>query len=489
MSNVQQYKRYFSNTIWSRGTTYFERDLVKNITKRNNLITAIVKGSSNYDVELLINGESKITGMSCDCMYAHGGNNCKHMVAVILEANFQDLFVHNDNRLEKKYFDLFQEYQYSLVYSQKSSITEFDHKLASMLNTDLKKVKDSEKVYQYLEVLLKIFIEIDRYKKSQNLNELYVVVELFFSTASKYLNDKEYLSVIEQMLLDFKREDIIHLIYKELCRVNADNTEYLINYLANLKTMFDKIYNINVLLEIILSNENYTVYKEIQNYLDDYKYYETVVYYNISTCIQNKDYSKAINIILDTNNLLTDLTLYESNVYELFYEMIIDKDLDSQLEFMCRISNSNYHKFTYKMYDEFNNNFEDISEKNSFFYSNIEAFSKKIDISIIYKLLSESEEVDYLLNIINYRNDIYAMIKYKGLITFKNEMLYHQVFLMIVINILNTNLINENFMQFKSSVETYANTYPKHNNIIEIKLEIQEKFLHNDDMQEIANNL
>ena len=81
MSKIE-WKKYFRPHILERGREYYREDRVAELSDRDGNITACVEGSEPYGVEIEYSGKD-IEYMSCDCPYAEGGENCKHMAAVL----------------------------------------------------------------------------------------------------------------------------------------------------------------------------------------------------------------------------------------------------------------------------------------------------------------------------------------------------------------------------------------------------------------------
>ena len=81
MSKIE-WKKYFQPHILERGREYYREDRVTELSDRDGNITACVEGSEPYGVEIEYSGKD-ILFMSCDCPYAEGGENCKHMAAVL----------------------------------------------------------------------------------------------------------------------------------------------------------------------------------------------------------------------------------------------------------------------------------------------------------------------------------------------------------------------------------------------------------------------
>lgn len=79
---IESWKNWFQPHILERGRAYFEEDRVSNLERTEDGCTATVEGTEEYEVEILLDGDS-IEDMLCDCPYAEDGNACKHMAAVL----------------------------------------------------------------------------------------------------------------------------------------------------------------------------------------------------------------------------------------------------------------------------------------------------------------------------------------------------------------------------------------------------------------------
>lgn len=76
--------KLFASHILERGYDYYCDGAVENIEIGRDDIRADVVGTEDYEVEISLN-DGKVTDMYCSCPYAAGGNNCKHMAAVLYE--------------------------------------------------------------------------------------------------------------------------------------------------------------------------------------------------------------------------------------------------------------------------------------------------------------------------------------------------------------------------------------------------------------------
>lgn len=78
--------RQFTQTILDRGVNMFVAGEVKSLDRAANGYAAKVKGTSMYSVNIGVSGD-EVRSMSCTCPYAADGLKCKHMAAVLFEAN------------------------------------------------------------------------------------------------------------------------------------------------------------------------------------------------------------------------------------------------------------------------------------------------------------------------------------------------------------------------------------------------------------------
>lgn len=76
------WKDWFQPHILERGRTYFDEGRVSELERTEDGYAAIVTGTEEYEVEILLEGDS-IEDMLCDCPYAEDGTACKHMAAVL----------------------------------------------------------------------------------------------------------------------------------------------------------------------------------------------------------------------------------------------------------------------------------------------------------------------------------------------------------------------------------------------------------------------
>lgn len=73
---------YFDEHTKWRGYDYYKKGRVNNIKVHNNIYTAIVTGTKNYNVSFKYE-YGDITDMKCSCPSFEKGNKCKHLYAFV----------------------------------------------------------------------------------------------------------------------------------------------------------------------------------------------------------------------------------------------------------------------------------------------------------------------------------------------------------------------------------------------------------------------
>lgn len=81
-----EWQEFFEDHILDRGYEYYLEGKVRDIGIKKDCISAVVSGSENYQVQIKFDGDAIDPDMFCSCPYAEGGYRCKHMAAVLFEA-------------------------------------------------------------------------------------------------------------------------------------------------------------------------------------------------------------------------------------------------------------------------------------------------------------------------------------------------------------------------------------------------------------------
>ena len=87
---LKSWRRLFAQHILERGEAYFWEDAVEALDWDGEMLSATVRGTDSYHVEIFVNG-GRIEDMSCTCPYAEDGQYCKHMAAVLFEFEERDI--------------------------------------------------------------------------------------------------------------------------------------------------------------------------------------------------------------------------------------------------------------------------------------------------------------------------------------------------------------------------------------------------------------
>ena len=81
---MYEWENDFEPHILERGWRYARSGAVQHIIRKKDEIEAVVEGSEYYKVKMNYDGHYVLDAY-CSCPYAHEGNYCKHMAAVLYE--------------------------------------------------------------------------------------------------------------------------------------------------------------------------------------------------------------------------------------------------------------------------------------------------------------------------------------------------------------------------------------------------------------------
>ncbi len=85
---MSDWKDLFQEHILDCGESYYFDGAVLELHKTEHGYHGVVEGTEDYEVDIEMEG-GRICEMYCSCPYAEGGNNCKHMAAVLFEIEEQ----------------------------------------------------------------------------------------------------------------------------------------------------------------------------------------------------------------------------------------------------------------------------------------------------------------------------------------------------------------------------------------------------------------
>lgn len=85
---MSDWKDLFQEHILDRGELYYFDGAVLELHRTEHGYHGVVEGTEDYEVDIEMEG-GRICEMYCSCLCAEGGNNCKHMAAVLFEIEEQ----------------------------------------------------------------------------------------------------------------------------------------------------------------------------------------------------------------------------------------------------------------------------------------------------------------------------------------------------------------------------------------------------------------
>ena len=142
---MTNWRNLFKSWILVRGQEYHECGQVVEMKEVGSIVTAEVSGNRAYYVEIHRSGE-RVARMSCDCPYAAGGENCKHMAAVLFA-------------LDEKTAQLRMDWQTALIQMGENQLRELLHSLAAEDGT----LQDRMELYHLNGMHSELFAELSRY--------------------------------------------------------------------------------------------------------------------------------------------------------------------------------------------------------------------------------------------------------------------------------------------------------------------------------------
>ncbi|MBO0454154.1 SWIM zinc finger family protein [Candidatus Enterococcus murrayae] len=100
---MMEWQSLFEPRILERGLDYYQMGHVTNVIDEAGVLSAIVTGTQDYEVELDLSEEDNL-GLFCECPYAADLNTCKHMAAVFFaweNGAAKEVSVFSKSELEK----------------------------------------------------------------------------------------------------------------------------------------------------------------------------------------------------------------------------------------------------------------------------------------------------------------------------------------------------------------------------------------------------
>lgn len=349
-----EWETYFQKRILDRGYDYYFDERVEDLRINSNRIKAVVNGTDFYHVEIKLNG-NKIIGMSCDCPYAQDEHNCKHMAAVLYEWQLRVTHPEIDSSqlVEDASEEDVRSFLIQVLDDNPNSVESFKHytqneiSLDTMID-DLEGVCDSysdgyhyidyefsrdfcdnykDAVDKWLDILKKkdqyslafrfllkayeVFYKLDIEDNGGETGALSVIIISQWANIIMCMDDLERLEAFVELgqylnsVRDyFDSQKILEIFFeclsgKEFLKLKLDLVKKQLDYIESYDDIFNREYAIEGFAKkyLELLKKNKASKKEISAVHKKYWEYIPIRMDCVYTCINNKEYDKALDYI------------------------------------------------------------------------------------------------------------------------------------------------------------------------------------------------
>lgn len=349
-----EWETYFQKRILDRGYDYYFDDRVEDLRINSNRIKAVVNGTDFYHVEIKLNG-NKIIGMSCDCPYAQDEHNCKHMAAVLYEwqlrvthpeidslqlvedASEEDvrsflIQVLDDNPNLVETFKQYTQNEFSLTtmiddlegvcdsYSNGYHYIDYEFSRDFCDNYEdavdkwldvLKKRDQYSLAFRFLLKAYEVFYKLDIEDNGGETVALSVIIISQWANIIMCMDDLERLEAfvelgqyLNSMRDYYDSQKIIEIFFdclsgKEFLKLKLDLVKKQLDYIESHDDIFNRGYAIEGFAKkyLELLKKNKASKKEISAVYKKYWEYIPIRMDCVYTCINNKEYDKALDYI------------------------------------------------------------------------------------------------------------------------------------------------------------------------------------------------
>ncbi|WP_270469404.1 SWIM zinc finger family protein [Catenibacterium mitsuokai] len=349
-----EWETYFQKRILDRGYDYYFDERVEDLRINSNRIKAVVNGTDFYHVEIKLNG-NKIIGMSCDCPYAQDEHNCKHMAAVLYEWQLRVIHPEIDSSqlVEDASEEDVRSFLIQVLDDNPNLVESFKHytqneiSLDTMID-DLEGVCDSysdgyhyidyefsrdfcdnykDAVDKWLDILKKkdqyslafrfllkayeVFYKLDIEDNGGETGALSVIIISQWANIIMCMDDLERLEAFAELgqylnsVRDyFDSQKILEIFFeslsgKEFLKLKLDLVKKQLDYIESHDDIFNRGYAIEGFAKkyLELLKKNKASKKEISAVHKKYWEYIPIRMDCVYTCINNKEYDKALDYI------------------------------------------------------------------------------------------------------------------------------------------------------------------------------------------------
>lgn len=349
-----EWETCFQKRILDRGYDYYFDERVEDLRITSNRIKAVVYGTHPYHVEIKLNG-NKIIGMSCDCPYAQDEHNCKHMAAVLYEwqlrvthpeidssqlvedaseedvrsfliqvlddnPNLVESFKHytqNEISLDTMIDDLegvcnsYSDGYHYIDYEFSCDFCEYFEDAVDKWLDVLKKRDQYSLAFRFLLKAYEVFYKLDIEDNGGETVALSVIIISQWANIIMCMDDLERLEAfvelgqyLNSMRDYYDSQKIIEIFFdclsgKEFLKLKHDLVKKQLDYIESHDNIFNRGYAIEGFAKkyLELLKKNKASKKEISAVHKKYWEYIPIRMDCVFTCINNKEYDKALDYI------------------------------------------------------------------------------------------------------------------------------------------------------------------------------------------------
>lgn len=383
---MNNFKKYFTQTIWNRGKRYYQEDRVEIIEDDGYYVNAWVCG--NYDdYRVKLEMDEDLNNFYCDCPASNEGEKiCKHIAATCMQVVYERKLELNDVEKDIDYiFNRYSAISYNIAY--------FDIALQEVTNY-LKKIREEDftkYIYELIQTVVRMYLleKKDERKKEAFLNNIYIEIRNICHNNDAYQSIiYESLSIFEEhsIPIEWTMEYIYNVWEKDypldnLLSIIPDQPRKMEYFTACIFLFKKKTMSILDIYEKIKENQNLHVVKEVQ----------LLVY------IENKQHQEAKSLYQTLRKKEVEFSIMSDKMMETLDFQLLDKEdfivkVEQQLQSWHRNKDVEYVKRLRSMYTK--EEWEE--EKGILFYKWLKKFR---DIHRLLILLYNLEEFYLLLQV------------------------------------------------------------------------------------------
>lgn len=403
------WKDRFEKKILDRGYRYYLMRKVEFLEEKDEILKFIVIGTKEYEVVI----DTYHRETTCNCPYALGGKNCKHMVASIYEYNSKGKMISKYDLEESKWIV---ENILKICDSNESEVKlmEFLDDIEECIYNDFNNLAEN--------ILIFSFVELASYVEKYNINSLMLIIDKIMRLLKMSLKYRKHNLQVK----------ILNKLYNKIQNIYSKNPISLLFYIYLEKTFTNcRKEVIDILLENIDIEEDlflemlfeiyskYNYDEKLSELANRYDNKEMGYKYIIEMEKRKENYGKVIEYCEKA------IKTFEDNSYFIEYIIKITRNIDKYFDKYYNNVLLNFDNTRKILYEDYEIICQKISkDKLSVFKKNILEYHLKTEVyvrilyhekmyeKILKQKLSDVFEFEYIYNymIENYEDKLYSKI-------------------------------------------------------------------------------